>query len=103
MYVYLPLNHFIIIKVHYVFYCDLHTYVGRRRVSKELVVKVPNNPQEIPLVYLIPTKTGKGVCSTALVDFLVTTHNEFIKFYHDIVKIRLVKIVWYDYNITLNV
>ena len=64
------------------------TYVGRKRVSKELVVEVPNNPQEIPLVYLIPTKTGKGVCSTALVDFLVTTHNEFISFYHSTVKIK---------------
>jgi len=49
---------------------------------------VPSNPQEIPLIYLIPTETGKGVCSTALVDFLVTTHNEFIEFYHGTVKIK---------------
>ena len=66
----------------------IHTYIGRRRVSKELVVEVPNNPQEIPLIYLIPTLTGRGVCSSALVDFLVTTHNEFINFYHNTVKIK---------------
>jgi len=63
-------------------------FVGRKRVPKELVIEVPNNPQEIPLVYFIPTKVGKGVCSTALMDFLVTTHNEFISFYHSTVKIK---------------
>ena len=62
--------------------------VGRKRVPKELIVEVPSNPQEIPLVYCIPTKTGKGICSTALVDFLVTTHNEFINFYHSVVMIK---------------
>ena len=51
-------------------------------------MEVPNNPQEIPLVYYIPTETGKGICSTALVDFLITTHNNFIKFYHTMVKIK---------------
>ena len=62
--------------------------IGRKRVSKELIMEVPSNPQEIPLVYIIPTKTGKGVCSTALVDFLVTAHNDFIDFYHSVVKIK---------------
>ena len=63
-------------------------HIGRKRVPKELVIAVPASPQEIPLVYLIPTKTGKGICSTALVDFLITTHNEFISFYHSIVNIK---------------
>lgn len=49
---------------------------------------MPNSPQDIPLAYLIPTTTGKGVCSTALVDFLVTTHNDFINFYHSKIKIK---------------
>ena len=57
-------------------------------MSKELVMEVPSNPHEIPLVYLIPTKTGKGVCSTALVDLLVSTHNEFVNFYHNAVQVK---------------
>ena len=52
-------------------------------VQKELVAEMANDPQHISLAYLIPTKTGKGICSTALVDFLVTTHNEFICFCHE--------------------
>lgn len=49
---------------------------------------MPDKPQEIPLAYLIPTTSGKGVCSTALVDFLVTTHNSFVLFYHGTIKVR---------------
>ena len=52
-------------------------------MPKELVAEMENTPQNISLAYLIPTKTGKGLCSTALVDFLVTTHNEFIDFCHN--------------------
>jgi len=62
--------------------------IGRRRVPKELLIKMPDKPQSIPLVYLIPTTTGKGICSTALVDFLVSVHNDFIEFYHGIIKIK---------------
>ena len=51
-------------------------------MPKELIAEMANIPQNISLAYLIPTKTGKGICSTALVDFLVTTHNEFINFCH---------------------
>lgn len=52
-------------------------------MPKELDVEMAKTPQHISLAYLIPTKTGKGICSTALVDFLVTTHNDFIKFCHN--------------------
>ena len=52
-------------------------------VPKEFVGEMANDPQNISLVYLIPTKTGRGICSTALVDFLVITHNEFIRFCHE--------------------
>lgn len=49
---------------------------------------MPTDPLKIPLSYLIPTMTGRGVCSTALVDFLVTTHNDFIDLYHSKIKIK---------------
>ena len=38
-----------------------------------------------PLEYLIPTTTGAGVCTTALVDFLTLIHNDFIQKCHNIV------------------
>ena len=69
-------------------YVVICAYIGRRRVPKELLIKMPDTPQSIPLAYLIPTTTGKGICSTALVDFLVSTHNDFIEFYHGIIKIK---------------
>ena len=49
-------------------------------MPKELIAEMEDNPHNISLAYLIPTKAGKGICSTALVDFLVTTHNDFIDF-----------------------
>ena len=33
---------------------------------------------DIQMIYLIPTTYGKGVITTALVDFLVNIHNGFI-------------------------
>jgi len=72
--------------VAYTYMLCMHT--GRRRVPKELLIKMPDKPQTIPLAYLIPTTTGKGICSTALVDFLVSTHNDFIEFYHGRIKIK---------------
>jgi len=47
-----------------------------------MIMEIPNQFLEIPIAYLIPTKNGKGICSSALVDFLVTTHNSFIEFYY---------------------
>ena len=60
----------------------LMKHVGRKKVPKELVAEMANIPQNISLADLIPTRNGTGICSTALVDFLVTTHNEFINFCH---------------------
>ena len=34
---------------------------------------------DTPLVYLLPTTIGEGKCTTALVDYLVLTHNDFIE------------------------
>lgn len=34
---------------------------------------------DTPLEYLIPTTVGAGACTTALTDFLVLTHNDFIE------------------------
>ncbi|XP_065899490.1 E3 ubiquitin-protein ligase rnf213-alpha-like isoform X3 [Dysidea avara] len=59
---------------------------GRRRIPKEYIKEMWDKPQSIPLPYLIPTATGKGICSTALVDFLVSAHNDFIEFYHGTIK-----------------
>ena len=57
-------------------------------MPKEVIIEMPSCPQDIPLVYLIPTSTGRGLCSTALVDFLVTTHNDFITFYHSKIEMK---------------
>ena len=40
---------------------------------------------ETRLDYLIPTTTHAGVCTTALVDFLTLTHNNFIEKCHGLV------------------
>ena len=49
-------------------------------MPKKFIAEMEDSPHNISLAYLIPTKAGKGICSTALVDFLVTTHNDFINF-----------------------
>ena len=58
------------------------------RVPKEFIIEMPSCPKDITLAYLIPTTSGRGVCSAALVHFLVNTHNEFINFYHSKIKIK---------------
>lgn len=40
---------------------------------------LPAFTEDTPLEYLVPTTTGAGACTTALVDFLVLTHNNFIE------------------------
>ena len=52
---------------------------GRLRVPVEYVDNTPEITDDTKLVYLLPTTTGEGICSTSLVDFLVTEHNQFIK------------------------
>jgi len=56
---------------------------GQLSVSEEYVTAMPTISDSTKLAYLIPTTTGEGVCSTVLLDFLVATHNNFVKFYHD--------------------
>ncbi len=38
--------------------------------------------ETLPLVYLIPTLTGPGTCTVALIDLLVGAHNDFIEKCH---------------------
>ena len=67
-------------------YCiDTHMIqsLGRLRVPEEYITAMPTINECTKLTYLIPTTTGEGICSTGLVDFLVVTHNYFIKYYHD--------------------
>jgi len=33
---------------------------------------------DTPLVHLLPTTTGAGVCTTVLIDYLVQVHNNFV-------------------------
>ncbi len=51
--------------------------LGRLPVPESICV--PAITGKTSLVYLIPTTTGLGVCTTALVDFLILTHNDFIQ------------------------
>ena len=50
---------------------------ARLRVDEEnLMLEVT---METKLDYLIPTTSGHGICTTALVDYLVQIHNAFIE------------------------
>ena len=51
--------------------------IARLRVEEQYLR--PAITADEPLEYLIPTTTGAGACTTALVDFLVLTHNSFIE------------------------
>ena len=50
---------------------------ARLRVDEKYLL--PSLTLGTPLEYLIPTTTGAGACTTALTDFLVLTHNNFIE------------------------
>ena len=52
-------------------------YIGRLPVEEKYYVAYiyDNTPME----YLVPTTSEAGVCTTALVDFLTLTHNNFIE------------------------
>ena len=54
------------------------TFKGRVRVDPSLL-KVSFTDESLPVAYLIPTLSGPGVCSVALVDLLVGAHNSFIE------------------------
>jgi len=57
--------------------------LGRLRIPEEYIAAMPTISECTKLAYLIPTTTGEGICSTGLLDFLVVTHNTFLKYYHD--------------------
>ena len=50
---------------------------GRLRVKEEYLI--PAITTETPLEFIIPTTAEAGACTTALVDFLILTHNDFIE------------------------
>ena len=55
--------------------CSLSS--ARLRVEEKYLI--PAITLETTLEYLIPTTTEAGACTTALVDFLVLSHNDFIE------------------------
>ena len=61
------------------------TSLARIRVPPEYLQNVVWN-DALPLSYLMPTFTGPGTCTVALVDLLVGAHNAFIERYHSEMK-----------------
>ena len=59
--------------------------VARIPVDLE-VVRTLTWDDSTPLSYLIPTLTGHGVCTVALVDLLVSVHNDFVEKCHSQLK-----------------
>lgn len=51
---------------------------ARIRVGEKLLSELPQVSEDTTLQFLIPTTTGPGVCSFALVDYLIVQHNSFI-------------------------
>ena len=49
------------------------------RLKVEEKYLLPSFTLDTPLEHLIPTTVGAGACTTALTDFLVLTHNNFIE------------------------
>ena len=54
--------------------------VGGLTVPREHCMQIMD--ESSPLAMLLPTRREAGVCSTALVDFLINAHNGFIDTYH---------------------
>ena len=54
------------------------SFKGRIHVDPSFL-KVSFTDENLPVAYLIPTLSGPGVCSVAVVDLLVGTHNSFIE------------------------
>ena len=59
------------------------SFLGRIPVKED--IWIPSITMDTPIEYLIPTTTHAGVCTTALVDFLTLTHNNFIEKCHALV------------------
>lgn len=60
--------------------CLLQTnfFTARVKVKHRFLEKLMCISEDTPLKYIIPTTTGPGTCSLALVDYLVLQHNTFI-------------------------
>ena len=55
---------------------------GRLRPPSDLCEMSMDNAR--PLAVLLPSTSGLGICSTALVFFLTMLHNEFNERYHNL-------------------
>ena len=53
-------------------------FKGRVHVDTTFL-RVTFTDESLPVAYLVPTLSGPGVCSVALVDLLVGAHNSFIE------------------------
>jgi hypothetical protein len=54
-------------------------FITSARLRVEEKYLIPAITLNTTLEYLIPTTTEAGACTTALVDFLVLSHNDFIE------------------------
>lgn len=62
---------------HCVDFMVVCNYAGRLRLEDQHIL--PMITGDTPLEYLIPTTSGAGALTTALVDYLILTHNDFIE------------------------
>ena len=63
--------------VNYSLVLRFSMFLGRLPVEEKFYVAVIND--DTKMEYLVPTTSDAGVCTTALVDFLTLTHNNFIE------------------------
>ena len=71
--------------------CDyqqlLYSYIflfNSAQILLEVEHCLPAITRDTSIEYLIPTSTGAGALMTCLVDYLIRTHNNFLKFCHEI-------------------
>lgn len=57
---------------------NVHIIIGRLRLEERHCLNAIT--EDVSLEYLIPTTSGAGALTTALVDYLIQTHNDFIHF-----------------------
>lgn len=62
---------------HGLFITD-YLFTARVKVKHRFLEELTCISEDTPLKYIIPTTTGPGACSLALVDYLVLQHNTFI-------------------------
>ncbi|XP_072042938.1 E3 ubiquitin-protein ligase rnf213-alpha-like [Amphiura filiformis] len=62
---------------------DIFRHGGISAVPREFCFRVMDTTDSLAM--LLPTDKQPGVCSTALVQFLINTHNEFMDFYHGLI------------------